>query len=182
MQVSENTGRQNALGDSSFGKLRTSESPLQKQRNTLFNACFLQTAKQPLPQHTLTQDGAGGGKFRRELRARLCCALFNAIPNICALHESCRPKTRASLIAHIHESPFEQAHRRCKSAKFLRQPPQPTSSKDNLNLEFTICKLVKIPEDKALWAIRPSVNSGQVNRPYKNNASRYSMSLFFAGC
>jgi len=104
LQVSANTGKQNALGDSSFGKLRTSESPLQKQRNTSFNACFLQAAKKLLPQHKLTQDGVGSGKFRRELRARLCCALFNAIPNTCALRESCRPKTRASLTAAIHES------------------------------------------------------------------------------
>jgi len=29
---------------------------------------FLQAAKKPLPQHKLTQDGAGSGKFRRELR------------------------------------------------------------------------------------------------------------------
>ncbi|HDQ25999.1 MAG TPA: hypothetical protein ENN43_04555 [bacterium] len=115
------------------------ESPLQKRHITVFNPCFLQASKQPLPQHTPTQDGAGSGKFRRELRARLCCALFNAIPNTCALPESCRPKTRASLIAYIHESPSEQAHRRCKSAKFLRCLPRPTSSKNNL--QFGICNL-----------------------------------------
>jgi len=111
---------------------------------------FLQAAKHPLPQHPLTQNGAGSGKFRRELRARLCCALFNAIPNTHALPESCRPKTRASLIACIHEPTPEQAHRRCKSAKFLRCLPRPTSSRAIYNLEFAICKLVRIPKDKTL--------------------------------
>ena len=81
----------------------------------------------------LPQDGAGSGKFRRELRARLCCTLFNAIPNTHTLLKSYRPKTRASLIAHIHESPDGRAHRRCKSAKFLRCPPRPTSTKATEN-------------------------------------------------
>ena len=113
--------------------------PCEKQFATLFNPCFLQVAKQPSPQHKPSQDGAGSGKFRRELRARLCCALNNFIPNIKAHQRSTRPNTRASLIESIHESPADQAHRRCKSAKFLRCLPRPTSSEDNL--QFGICNL-----------------------------------------
>jgi len=87
----------------------------------------------------------GSGKFRQELRARLCCALFNAIPNTWALHESCHPKTRASLTAYIHESTLEQARRRCKSAKFLRCPPRPTSSEAIYIWNLQVIKNTKQP-------------------------------------
>jgi len=116
-------------------KLKT----LQKQRITYFILVFYRPLNKYCRNVQPSQDGVGSGKFRRELRARLCCALFNAIPNIKAHQRSNRTNTRASLIAFIHESSSEQAHRRCKSAKFLRYLPRPTSSEDDL--QFGICNL-----------------------------------------
>jgi len=103
--------------------------------NNLVVFCWLLNNHCP---KTTIAGRAGSGKFRRELRARLCCSLFNAIPNIKAHQHSNRPKTRASLIAHIHESIDGRAHRRCKSAKFLRCLPRPTSSRAILYFIFDI--------------------------------------------